>query len=187
MAEPGHRRIGVLSGRRFSAGGFSMIPARDAARFTFRAKGVAADTASRAFGVDLPRQAFCAATTDARTALWMGPDEWLLIGPPSEKVLIEQQLTTALAGIAHSLVDVSHRDVALELSGDKAAAVLNAGCPLDLHPSVFAVGSCTRTLLAKAQIVLWRTDLRLFQVQTSRSYADYVWRLLEQAGRDVDE
>jgi sarcosine oxidase, subunit gamma len=186
MAELGHCRMGAASGRSLSAIGFSMIPARDAARFTFRARGLVIDTASQAFGVDLPRRAFCTAATDARAALWMGPDEWLLIGPQSDKVLIEEQLTRALAGTAYSLVDVSHRDVAVELSGDRAAAVLNSGCPLDLHPSVFAVGMCTRTLMAKAQIVLWRTEPLLFHVQTLRSFADYIWQLLEQAARDVD-
>jgi sarcosine oxidase, subunit gamma len=186
MADLAHRRMGALSGRSFLAVGFSMIPARDAARFAFRARGSVIDTASQAFGVDLPSQAFCTAETDARAALWMGPDEWLLIGPQSEKVLIEQQLTRALAGIAHSLVDVSCRDAALELSGDKAAAVLNSGCPLDLYPSAFAVGMCTRTLLAKAPIVLWRTEPLLFHVQTLRSFADYVWQFLKQAARDVD-
>ncbi len=163
-----------------------MIPAADVARFVFRARSVAVATAGGAFGVDLPRQPFRTGATGVRTALWMGPDEWLLLGPQSEAMLIERQLTEALAGIAHSLVDVSHRDTALALSGVKAAAALNAGCPLDLHLPVFAIGMCTRTLLAKAQIVLWRTGPQLFHVQTLRSFADYLWRFLEQAARDAD-
>jgi sarcosine oxidase subunit gamma len=185
MPSLGDQRAGPLSGRSFSVDGYSMVPAPDAARFVLRARGVAVDTAGRAFGIDLPRQAFRTSATGARTASWLGPDEWLLKGPELENVLMEQQLTEALAGIAHSLVDVSHRDAVLALSGVKAAAALNAGCPLDLHPSVFAVGTCTRTLLGKAQIVLWRTGPQRFHVQAARSFADYVWRFLEQAARDV--
>ena len=124
--------------------------------------------------------------TGVRTASWMGPDEWLLQVPESETVLVEQQLTQALSGLTHSLVNVSHRDAAIELSGAKAAAALNAGCPLDLDPSVFTIGMCARTLLGKAQIVLWRTGLQLFHLQTLRSFADYIWRFLEQAARDTD-
>src|SRR5262249_33587283 len=154
MASLSDQRVGPLFGRSFSVDGFSVIPAPDATRFVFRARGAAVDRAGRAFGVDLPRQVFRTSTSGARTAMWMGPDEWLLLGPKSEKVLIEQQLTEMLAGIVHSLVDVSHRDAALILSGAKAAAALNAGCPLDLHPSIFMVGMCARTLLGKAQIVL---------------------------------
>ena len=186
MPSLGNRRVGPLGGRTFSDDGFSMVPAPDAARLVFRARGVAVAAAGRAFGIDLPRHAFRTASTGARTALWIGPDEWLLLGPDSDALLIEGQLTQALAGLAHSVVDVSHRDVAIELSGANTAAALNAGCPLDLHPSVFAIGMCTRTLLAKAEIVLWRTGPHLFHVQTWRSFADYVWRFLEQASRDAD-
>jgi sarcosine oxidase subunit gamma len=109
-----------------------------------------------------------------------------MLAPESEKHLIEPQITEALVGIAHSLVDVSHRDAALALSGAKVAVALSAGCPLDLHPSVFAVGMCARTLLAKAQIVLWRMGPRQFHLQASRSFAEYVWQFLEQAASDVD-
>jgi sarcosine oxidase, subunit gamma len=186
MASRGDQRAGPLFGRSFSVDGFSMVPAPDAARFVFRGNGVAVDTAGRAFGVDLPRQAYCTSAIGARTASWIGPDEWLVQGPESEQMLIDQQLTEALAGIAHSLVDVSHRDAALAMSGAKTAAALNAGCPLDLHPSVFTVGMCARTLLGKAQIVLWRANPQLFHVLALRSFAKYVWRFLEQAAMDVD-
>jgi sarcosine oxidase subunit gamma len=186
MVDLGEQRIGPLSGRSFSVDGLSMLPAPDAARFALRARGASVDAANRAFGVDLPRQAFRSAAVGARIALWIGPDEWLLLGPQSDAGLIERQLTEALSGVAHSLVNVSHRDAALALSGAKATVALNAGCPLDLHPSVLTVGMCTRTLLAKAQIVLWRTGQQQFHVQAFRSFADYVWRFLEQAGKDAD-
>jgi sarcosine oxidase subunit gamma len=186
MASLVDQRAGPLSDRSFSVDEFSMVAAPDRARFVFRGTGIAVDTAGRAFGVQLPRQAFRTEATGARIALWMGPDEWLLLTPDAEKDFIERQLTEGLAGTAHSLVDVSHRDVALVLSGAKVAVALNAGCPLDLHPSVFAVGVCSRTLLAKTQIVLWRTGPEQFHLQASRSFAEYVWQFLEQAARDVD-
>jgi len=186
MASVLDKRVRPLFERSFSVEGFSMVPGPDLARFVFRASGIAVDTAGRTFSVELPRRASCTDATDARSALWLGPDEWLLLAPELEKDFIERQLTEALAGTAHSLVDVSDRDAALVLSGAKAAVALNAGCPLDLHPSVFAVGTCTRTLLAKTQIILWRTGPQQFHLQALRSFAEYVWQFLEQAARDVD-
>ena len=180
------RRSGPFSGRSFSVNGFSMVPTSDFARFVFRARGIAVDKAGRAFGVEMPRQALRTNAADARVALWMGPDEWLLLAPESEEDLVERQLKEALVGIAHSLVDVSHRDAALILSGANSAVALSAGCPLDLHPSVFTVGVCTRTLLAKTQIVLWHSAPQQFHLQVSRSFAQYVWQFLEQAAHDVD-
>ncbi|MFX8747406.1 sarcosine oxidase subunit gamma family protein, partial [Acinetobacter baumannii] len=71
---------------------------------------------------------------------------------------IEAAFADRLGQEPHSLVDVSHRNTAIQIAGPAAADVLNAGCPLDLRLDAFPVGMCTRTLFAKAEIVLWRTD-----------------------------
>jgi sarcosine oxidase subunit gamma len=40
---------------------------------------------------------------------------------------------------------------------------------------------CTRTVLAKAEIVLWRTAPHVFKVEVWRSFAAYVWQFLNEA------
>jgi heterotetrameric sarcosine oxidase gamma subunit len=45
----------------------------------------------------------------------------------------------------------------------------------------FPVGMCTRTLFAKAEIVLWRIAPEVFHVDIARSLLPYVWACLEQA------
>jgi sarcosine oxidase subunit gamma len=62
--------------------------------------------------------------------------------------------------------------------------VLNCGCPLDLDIGAFAVGMCARTVLAKAEIVLWRTAPDRFRIEVWRSFAAYVWGVLEEARRE---
>ena len=49
---------------------------------------------------------------------------------------------------------------------------------------MFPVGMCTRTLFAKAEIVLWRTGENVFQIEVWRSFADYLWRYLVLAGAE---
>ena len=71
-------------------------------------------------------------------------------------------LESVLDGTAHSLVDVSHRQIGLVVSGPAAARALNAGCPLDLGLKAFPVGFATRTLFDKAEIVLWRRAQETF-------------------------
>ena len=63
--------------------------------------------------------------------------------------------------------------------------LLNAGCPLDLDPSAFPVGMCTRTVLAKAEIVLWRTRQDQFHIEVWRSFADYVSSFLAEVAREL--
>ncbi|MDE2261370.1 MAG: sarcosine oxidase subunit gamma, partial [Gammaproteobacteria bacterium] len=48
----------------------------------------------------------------------------------------------------------------------------------------FPVDMCTRTVFAKAQIVLWRTGPETFRVETGRSFAPYVTKILALAARE---
>ncbi len=120
---------------------------------------------------------------DQAAALWLGPDEQLLLSPESAD--LAATLAPALCGLPHSLVDVSHRQIALEVAGPHAAAVLNTGCPLDLDLGAFPVGMCTRTVFAKAEIVLWRTGADVFHVEVWRSFASYLTEFLAEVAREV--
>jgi len=111
-----------------------------------------------------------APNTIAGDALWLGPDEWLVLGGR------EQDFADACAA-----VDVSASRVCLELAGPDAADVLARGCALDLHPSVFPPGRCAQTLLARAQVILYRTDEHIFRLLVLPSYADYLRAWLRDA------
>lgn len=114
----------------------------------------------------------------------LGPDEWLVLGP--EGRALEAHWSDALAGQAHSLVDISHRQVAIEVAGLRARDVLNGGCPLDLSDEAFPPGAATRTLLGKAEIVLIRADAALsYRVECWRSFAPYVYGLLSEVAREA--
>jgi sarcosine oxidase subunit gamma len=80
---------------------------------------------------------------------------------------------------------VSHRQFALEVSGPHAEVILRGACPLDLDISGFPVGACTRTVLAKADITLWRTAEHTFHVEVWRSFAGYVGGLIIEIAREL--
>ncbi len=155
-----------------------------AARFILRGRPEALDAAEAAIGFALPRQACRAASAGDRHALWLGPDEWLLIAPALEVETLAAALEAAMGALPHSLVEISQRQTALKIAGPRAATLLSVGCLLDLDPAAFPVGMCTRTVLAKAEIVLWRTDDDVFHIEVWRSYSAYVWRFLEAAGAE---
>ncbi len=152
------------------------------ARFIFQGGQGACKTAGDAFRLVLSAKSCRANAANGRAALWLGPDEYLLLAPMGDAGTIAVELTTALAGIPHSLVDVSQRQVAWRLSGPNAGAILNTGCPLDLDPAEFPPGMCTRTLLGKADIVLWRRSIEEYHLETGRSFSDYVLGWLREAG-----
>jgi heterotetrameric sarcosine oxidase gamma subunit len=126
--------------------------------------------------IGIPQPAPCRATKFGNNdVLWLGPDEFLLIAPDE---------TMPVLDAAASVVDISHRDTALRVSGPRAAWVLNGFCALDLHHSGFPVGMCTRTVFGKAEILLWRTGSDEFRIEVARSFAAYVWACLEEARRE---
>jgi sarcosine oxidase subunit gamma len=153
-----------------------------AVRFVFRGSRAVADAIGPAFGVTLPDTPCRAASAAERHALWLGPDEWLLIGPDGDLPALAASLKQAAGNLPHSLVDVSHRGAALLLDGTRVTEVLNAGCPLDLD-AAFPVGMCVRTVFGKAEIVLWRRAPRSFYLEAPRSYLPYVIAFLDEAAR----
>ena len=148
-------------------------------RLILRGRPPAIAAATAALGFPLPQQPCRAAAGAGRSALWLGPDEWLILAPLADPLAVA--LERAMQPHPHALVDVSHRQLGLGISGDTAADTLNAFCPLDLHPDAFPVGMCTRTVFAKAEIILWRTASDTFRLEVARSFAPYVRALLRDA------
>jgi sarcosine oxidase, subunit gamma len=161
----------------------SHLPPR--ARFVLRCRPDSVAAAGQAFGVALPSEACRAAVSASRAALWLGPDEWLLLAVPDDAAAIMHQFSVALAGTPHSLVDVSHRSAAIAVKGAQAATLINHGCALDLAHAAFPVGTCTRTLFEKAEVVLWRMEEHTYHVEIERSFAPYVWLMLIEAREDL--
>lgn len=154
-------------------------------QFAFRGRPAIVQRMGEVFGVALPPGPCRAATQGGRAALWLGPDEWLLVADPAEADMVEAELAALCDHQPASLVDVSHRNGFFLLSGPLAARILNAGCPLDLHPRNFPVGMCTRTVLGKAEIILWLTAPETFWIGVWRSYASYVRDFLVESRRGL--
>jgi sarcosine oxidase, subunit gamma len=90
----------------------------------------------------------------SRAALWLGPNEWLVLGAPGTASDLAAELKAAFVGVHHSVIDVSANRVALELSGPRAKELLSAGCPIDLEPPAWQHGKCAQTLLGRVPVVL---------------------------------
>ncbi|MET3599059.1 sarcosine oxidase subunit gamma [Martelella mangrovi] len=155
--------------------------AAPASRLSLRAGEDALQALGAALELDLPVAPLTASGDNGRYAFWLGPDEWLVIDEN------DGDLMQRLRGVEvlHSAVDVSHRNIAVMVDGPGAAEVLNAACPMDLRLDKFPVGKVARTVLGKAEIVLFRQAETAFRLECWRSFAPYVFGLLDQGGRDA--
>lgn len=155
-----------------------------ASRLAVRGGETAVTLIGMGFGLALPHAVCRAATDGTRSALWLGPDEWLLIAPEGEGPTLMKKISGALGNEPASVVDVSDRNLAIAVSGPKAAEAINGFNPLDLDLAAFPVGMCTRTLFGKVEIVLWRPAVATFRIEVWRSFAPYVTGCLEEAVRE---
>ncbi|HEY8981287.1 MAG TPA: sarcosine oxidase subunit gamma family protein [Streptomyces sp.] len=137
----------------------------------------AAARIEKTLGAPLPRRCGHTTTSGAHTATWAGPDEWLLVSD-AEPATLTGEVKEALGADPGSVVDVSANRTTLELAGPSARAVLEKGCPLDLHPRVFAPGRAVSTTVGPVPVVLWQTGEEAYRLFPRSSFADYLGRWL---------
>jgi sarcosine oxidase subunit gamma len=121
---------------------------------------------------------------DGREALWLGPDEWLVVSETDAADEVLRDLEPHPAGRRATVVDVSAARAVVELAGADRLDLLAAGCGLDLHPRVWRGGTCAQTLLANTAVLLQeRHDAT--RVFVRPSFAGYLvsWLTLVAAAR----
>ncbi|HXV30288.1 MAG TPA: sarcosine oxidase subunit gamma [Sinorhizobium sp.] len=170
-----------LAGQRGGSPAAILTPAPAASRISLRAPAEAVSALSAALGVTLPVRPKTSASKGKRHALWLGPDEWLVIDEDGADLMT----AAASSGALHSATDVSHRNTAVIVSGPGADVTINSGCPQDLSLAIFPVGACSRTVVGKAEIVLLRTAEDTFRVECWRSFSPYVFGLLSEGAEDA--
>jgi sarcosine oxidase subunit gamma len=130
--------------------------------------------ASSLGGLALPLLPNTVTSRGDRRALWLGPDEWLIVGPDGKHSAFLDALGVALAGAFGSIVDVAADRTVLEIRGSKSRDLLAHGVAIDLDPRSFGPGRCAQTFLAKAQVIIERpNDQPAFDVYIRTSFACY--------------
>ena len=174
-------RTKPLPEKTLGSGIASVTAAPEASRISLRAGPEAIEVLSTALDLGLPTRPKASESKNGRMAFWLGPDEWLVIDQNGADLIA----LCASVSAPHSSVDISHRNTAIIVSGPGAQDAVNGACPLDLSLKAFPVGACTRTLLAKIEIVLYRSSEDTFRVECWRSFAPYAFGMLNEGAIDV--
>ena len=137
--------------------------------------------------IDLPQAPNTSTETPPLSALWLAPDEWMLVCADGSEGDVVASLEGAVAEFHASVVDVTDARTVFRLSGAGARNLLAKGCALDLHPRAFGLGDVAQTMLAKAAVILHQTTDDadeagpVFDIYVPRSFADYLWSWLTDA------
>ena len=161
MAEP--KPTFVLVGRAermraASRSGATLAAGERRAQIDVRARGAAVARAAACLKIAALPEANRVVATPEAECLWLGPEEWLVLGSPTSRAAILAVLEQAIGSDDGGAVDQSSSRVIVELKGPSARDVLATCCALDLHPRVFGPGQCAQTLIAKAPVLLSQVD-----------------------------
>ena len=144
-------------------------------------------------GVAPPAEPNTAVKGEGLDLLWLGPDEWIAIqhgATPEAEWQLAARLREALGETHAAVTEIGEQYACLHIVGARARDVIAKGCPLDLHPRAFGGnGHCAQTHLAKTTVILHQVSGDqdggpAFDVYTRRSFSDYLWRWLADAGRE---
>jgi len=138
-------------------------------------------TVAGVLGQPLPTQPMTVASTAAGVVLWSSPDEWLLVCKRSARDGLLAALTTLLQEVFAQVVDNSGGLTTIRLAGPDHLMLLRQLGPYDFES--LAVGRCASTVISKAGLTVVRTDEAGVLLVFRRSFADYIWRLLERTAQ----
>jgi len=136
---------------------------------------------SRHFGTALPEEANSFSVSGDRRALWLGPDESLLICSVQDAAELHRTLSTQLTGQHFQLTLLSDALAVYDLNGPYVRDILAKGCALDLHFSAFRPGHCAQSSLDRAAVTLMCEAENSFRLICRTSFADYVKTWLKDA------
>lgn len=129
--------------------------------------------------LDLPISPNTVSEADSRRLYWLGPDEWLLHCDLDRAQALGNSLREACGELHAAITEVSDYYTVLQLVGPQAEQLIRKGCPLDIHPDVFAANDFAQTRFGHASILLHKLDDgQTWNIQVRWTYAEYVWDYL---------
>lgn len=184
MSEADPTAIGSTAPGHYGAAGMALFLSEATIATAWNVQGDAGSPSLRAevhriARVALPIAANAASKGEGVTALWLGPQSWLLVAADEGAFGDFAGARDAMNVAGGALFDVSASRVAYAVEGASAAAIMAAGCPLDFHPRAFGAGQCRQSLYGRVPALFYRhrepPDCTML---VARSFAHDVWRSL---------
>jgi sarcosine oxidase subunit gamma len=136
---------------------------------------------AQVLGTELPARCGEVARGHDVVVLWLSPDEFLVISQSVAGSTLVSYLGAGASGDGAAVLDLSANRTTLRLEGASARAVLEKGCPLDLHPRAFSPGTAVATTIGRVPVLLWKVDTDSYRILPRASYADFLGRWLVDA------
>ena len=133
----------------------------------------------------LPTEANTSSTSDKLTAIWLSPDEWMIISnelaskntniSELNEILFDSISKTNLGAV----IDVTDQFVQLELKGENVYEIFSAGSPFNFNEFKEKKGSTTQTILNHVDVIMHHKDENVVNLFVRRSFAEHLCSWIE--------
>lgn len=140
-----------------------------------RSNSVAEDKMAK-LGIDIPMEVGRRTGDRDRqvSVLCLAPDRWMLICPENITGQLAADIERATGSDSIFATVMTDQYLCLDIAGGNSRALLAKGCGLNLDAEVFTGDHVASTLLAQADIVLWRPEITSFRILFDVSLENYL-------------
>ena len=129
----------------------------------------------------LPTEANTSSSSSKLTALWLSPDEWMvvsneLIEKNTNSYNLEESLYNSISKTnLGAVIDVTDQFVMLELKGSKIYELFSSGSPYNFNDFREKKGSTTQTLLNNIDVIIQNKSENLVNLFVRRSFSEHLF------------
>jgi sarcosine oxidase subunit gamma len=132
----------------------------------------------------IPTEANTSTSGEALTALWLSPDEWMLI---SNKVVsedfntyvVEDNLINNISKVnLGAVTDVSDQFVMINIKGNKVFDLFATGSPFNFNKFKNKKGSVAQTILSHIDVIIHHTEINDVNLLVRRSFSEHLYSWL---------
>ena len=132
----------------------------------------------------LPTEANTSTSGEALTALWLSPDEWMLvsnetISEDTNTYKVEDNLINNISKVNFGAVtDVSDQFVMINIKGSKVFDLFSTGSPFNFNKFQNKKGSVIQTILSHIDVIIHLTEINDVNLLVRRSFSGHLYSWL---------
>ena len=128
----------------------------------------------------LPIEANTSTSSEALTALWLSPDEWMLvsnkiISEDTNNYVVEDDLINNISKVnLGAVTDVSDQFVMINIKGSKVFDLFATGSPFNFNEFKNKKGSVVQTILSHIDVIIHLKKINEVNLLVRRSFSEHL-------------
>ena len=129
----------------------------------------------------LPTEANTSTSGEALTALWLSPDEWMLLSNKTVSEVnntydVEDNLINNISKVnLGAITDVSDQFVIINIKGGKVFDLFATGSPFNFNEFKNKKGSVAQTILSHIDVIIYLIGINEVNLLVRRSFSEHLY------------